>query len=132
MQDSCLGRGRNPLPSVGLLLAEIVESLQCFRFFYDYCLLCDILFVPTESALAQPLSSFSDLLFSGVAFALTERDFENGGARQIPDALAEMPEAQMLCLTHPPSSRTHSAPLDFCIRNTFSSFTNLLDFVFFF
>ena len=35
------------------------------------------------------------VIICGVASALIGRDFEDGGARQIPDALAEMPEAQM-------------------------------------
>jgi len=61
-QDSCLGRGRNPLPSVGLLLADVSWSIQCFILFHYYFLFLPPFNVPSESALAQPLSSFSNLL----------------------------------------------------------------------
>src|SRR3990167_7442913 len=50
-QDSCLGRGRNPLPSVGLLLADVILSIQCFRKFCYYFLFLSPFSVPSESAL---------------------------------------------------------------------------------
>ena len=54
-----LGRGRNPLPSVGLLLAVPVQSLQCRADTDDKPTFSARLYRPSESALAQPLSSFS-------------------------------------------------------------------------
>ena len=55
-------------------------------------------------------SSLFHFRVCGVAFALTGRDFENGGARQIPDALAEIPEAEYSVLD-PPSLFAHTNPL---------------------
>ena len=63
-QDSCLGRGRNPLPSVGLLLADVIWSIQCFITFFFLLRFVASFNVPSESALAQPLSSFSYPSFS--------------------------------------------------------------------
>src|SRR3989344_3235467 len=55
----CLGEGRNPPPSFGLLLAVVCVSIQCFIVFIFYFRFVASLFVPSESALAQPPSSFS-------------------------------------------------------------------------
>src|SRR3989338_7809917 len=83
---SCLGGGRNPPPSFGLLL------------------------VPSESALAQPLSSFSYLLY---VVSLSLRIYvlqDYGGAHPlVMDALAEMSEARIqMRFTHPPVSAQYS------------------------
>jgi hypothetical protein len=57
-----LGGERNPPPSFGLLLAAVCESIQCFISVSGLLVLLPSLFVPSESALAQPPSSFSILL----------------------------------------------------------------------
>ena len=60
----CLGGGRNPPPSFGLLLAVVVQSLQC-RTVLVVRQACVVRFnVPSESALAQPPSSFSRVSLS--------------------------------------------------------------------
>src|SRR3989338_6367993 len=55
----CLGEGRNPSPSFGLLLAVVCQSIQCFISVSGLRVSLPSLFVPSESALAQPPSSFS-------------------------------------------------------------------------
>jgi len=54
-----LGGGRVPPPSVGLLLAVVCESIQCFSVDSGLRTSLPSLCVPSESALAQPPSSFS-------------------------------------------------------------------------
>ena len=76
----CLGGGRNPPPSFGLLL------------------------VPSESALAQPpLLVFKIAFVVSLSLRISVLQ-DNGGAHPLAmDALAEMSEAQMqMRLTHPP------------------------------
>ena len=60
--------------------------------------------VPSESALAQPPSSFSYRLYVVSLSLLNSVLQDNGGAHPlVMDALAEMSEAQMqMRLTHPP------------------------------
>ncbi len=60
-QDACLGGGRNPPPSFGLLLAAVVRSLQCRATTVIRLAYVVRLYVPSESALAQPPSTFSSL-----------------------------------------------------------------------
>ena len=54
-----LGEGRNPSPSFGLLLAEVCVCIQCFIVFIFYFCFVASFGVPSESALAQPPSTFS-------------------------------------------------------------------------
>jgi len=57
-----LGGGRVPPPSFGLLLAVVNESIQCFSVGSGLRMLLPSLFVPSESALAQPPSTFPIVL----------------------------------------------------------------------
>jgi len=57
-----LGGERNPPPSVGLLLAVVWGSIQCFSVDSGLRVSLPSFYVPSESALAQPPSSFSILL----------------------------------------------------------------------
>jgi len=54
-----LGGERNPPPSFGLLLAVVCESIQCFIADSGLRVSLPSLYVPSESALAQPPSTFS-------------------------------------------------------------------------
>src|SRR3989344_2606487 len=56
---SVWGEEGNPPPSVGLLLAEVVQSLQCRAGKVVRQAFIVRFYVPSESALAQPPSSFS-------------------------------------------------------------------------
>jgi len=57
-----LGGERNPPPSVGLLLAVVSGSIQCFSVDSGLRVSLPSSFVPSESALAQPPSTFPIVL----------------------------------------------------------------------
>lgn len=94
MQNNCLGRGGNPLPSFASVRAPLRSAFRKAE-------------QGSPHPARQPLFSFSYLLFVVSLPLLMEETFKDYGARQIPDALAEMPEAHLVCLTHPPV-RTHT------------------------
>jgi len=104
-----LGRGRNPLPSFGLLLAVSVGICSIYRFFLFLESATSFL-MPSESALAQPLSTFSFLsLVCRFRFYTFETSI-NGGAHIQPRHSGNARGLILfyMCLTHPPV-RAHSA-----------------------
>jgi len=103
-----LGGERNPPPSVGLLLAVVCESIQCFIAFIFYFCFVASLFVPSESALAQPPFTFS---YRSLVVSLPLLNFciaiQRRRSSVALDALAEMPEAQIhICLPHTTHAHT--------------------------
>ncbi len=94
MQNICLGEGRNPSPSFASVRASASRRIPQSGTGL------------TPPGSHNPLSRFH-IHVRSVASDLTGKDFENGGARQIPDALAEMPEAAS-CVFDPPSQFAHT------------------------
>lgn len=97
-QHPKLGRGRNPLPSFRLLLAVVVQRLQCRSDKDNKRKFVSRFNVPSESAFAQPLSSFS---YRSLVVSLPLLYFciakERRRSPESPSALAEMPSDSPLC-----------------------------------
>jgi hypothetical protein len=70
----CLGRRRNLLPSVGLLLADVIQLTRCFPCFVITDCSVTFCLCLRRLALANPFSLFQ-LGDSGVAFASEFGDF---------------------------------------------------------